>query len=208
MTQPPSPGPQPPATQPPSTGLQPPGAQASPLGPRTAARASDGPLRSIGKGVVQANLRLALVLEALDSGGSRGGSPAGPDVSGPLFDLIDALDSALAHGKSRPQRRRLFGLLAPLPSAPDPIAEGLRVALRQAVEQLARVGLRPVPVEGALDPRLHRVVGRLPSPDPAQIGEIAAVQSRGWRRSEGESERILRPACVTVWSAPSELPVP
>lgn len=176
--------------------------------PEPAPRAIDGQLRSIGKGVVQANLRLARVLEALDSGGTPRSPQAVVDTSAPLFDLVDALDAALGHGAQLPARRRLFGLFPPLPPPCDPSREGLRIALDRAVEQLGQAGLHPLRAEGPVDPRRHRVVGRIPAEDEARIGEIAAVHSRGWRMGEDSKERILRPACVDVWSVPERGPSP
>lgn len=168
--------------------------------------AIDGQLRSIGKGVVQANLRLARVIEVLDTTAGIGGEPARPDAMPALFDLIDALDAALSHADGLPVRRRLFGLLPPAPRAPDPAWRGLQIALSQAVEQLDRLGVRAVHDSGALDPRRHRVVGRIPCKDPEQGEEIAVVQARGWCTGDGDGERILRPACVQVWAPPVQEP--
>lgn len=169
--------------------------------PRPPQLAVDGQLRSIGKGVVQANLRLARVLEALESVAPTSGSTTLPDMSGPLFDLVDALDAALAGRSGPPARRRLFGLLPPRPAPAAPVREGLRVALDRAVEQLGQLGVYPVRAEGLVDPRRHRVVDRVPVTEGGRAGEIAALRSRGWRIGEGERERVLRPACVDAWIA-------
>ena len=164
-------------------------------------RAIDGQLRSIGKGVVQANLRLARVLEVLESSAPTSGATTITDLSGPLFDLVDALDAALAGRSGLPARRRLFGLLPPQLAPADPVREGLRVALDRAVEQLGQLGVYPVQAEGPVDPRRHRVVGRVPVTEQGRAGEIAALRSRGWRVGEGDRERVLRPACVDAWIA-------
>ena len=173
-----------------------------PIPPPPPRRVIDGALRSVGKGVIQANLRLARVLEILETVAPATGAPAMPDTSAPLFDLLDALDAALAAPSWPPARRRLFGLLPPRPAPDDSVRSGLRVALDRAVEQLGQLGVRSVRASGPIDPRRHRVVGRVAAEEPARDGEIAAVRSRGWRMGDGDQERILRPACVDAWVCP------
>lgn len=100
-----------------------------------------------------------------------------------LLPAIDNLERALA--------------AAP---AGDPLADGVRMVLRQVEEGLGRHGVVP---QGALgepfDPNLHEAVATVPTAD-APAGTVVAQHARAWL----QHGRLLRPALVAVAAPPAE----
>lgn len=64
----------------------------------------------------------------------------------------------------------------------------------ELLEVFARRGLRQVPNEGHLDPRLHEVIETVPSSDEHPAGRIVYVEREGFVLGD----RLLRPARVVV----------
>jgi molecular chaperone GrpE len=97
--------------------------------------------------------------------------------------VIDNLDRALAFGDNRDD-------------ADKALLDGLRMAQRQALDQLAAVGVRPIDAVGKpFDPRLHEAVGVVPPQSPGQRpGTIVNEVQRGYLLNDD----VLRPAKVTV----------
>jgi molecular chaperone GrpE (heat shock protein) len=62
------------------------------------------------------------------------------------------------------------------------------------LEILARRGLAPVPVSGAVDPLVHEVVGTAPASEGASAGEVVGVRRGGYTLGG----RLLRAAQVVV----------
>jgi molecular chaperone GrpE len=101
---------------------------------------------------------------------------AGPVVKD-LIPAVDNLERALA---------------AAHPS--DPLAEGVRMVLRQVEEALARHGVEPKSAMGEVfDPALHEALATVPAPDAAP-GTVIAQHGRAWLHHG----RLLRPAMVAV----------
>jgi molecular chaperone GrpE (heat shock protein) len=147
----------------------------------------DRQLAQLGKGIVQVNLRLARLTELLE----RQGSTADRDLA-PLLDLLDAIDRTLRARRAPWWRAWL--------QPPD--LDGLALARDQAVQGLLRMGIRPAPADGPVDPRLHQVLEVLPS-DPTRDGCIAATHRTGWVR-DGDPPAVLRLAHVTACKSNTE----
>jgi len=97
--------------------------------------------------------------------------------------VIDVLDRALAFGAAREDTSKA-------------LLDGLRMAQRQALDQLASIGVRPIDAVGKpFDPRLHEAVGVVPPQSPDQRGgTIVNEVQRGYLLNDD----ALRPAKVTV----------
>jgi molecular chaperone GrpE len=101
---------------------------------------------------------------------------AGPVVKD-LIPAVDNLERALA---------------AADPS--DPLAEGVRMVLRQVEEALARHGVEPKSAMGEVfDPAMHEALATVAAPD-APPGTVVAQHGRAWLHHG----RLLRPAMVAV----------
>jgi len=102
---------------------------------------------------------------------------------GVALGVIDNLDRALAFGDAQE-------------NADTALLDGLRMAQRQALDQLAAMGVRPIEAVGkAFDPRLHEAVGVVPPRSPGQrAGTIVSEVQRGYLLNDD----VLRPAKVTV----------
>lgn len=152
---------------------------------------TDDALRELGRGVARLNLKLDRVQEQL---GPRSAPSTGSDTVDLdcLFDLIEAVQSALA--RREPRRRRLFRPRA----SGDDLLRGLAVAIDEALERLGRAGIEPAPTEGAFDPQLHRAIEVVPASRERAEGSLAATHRRGWLRREGERRVVLRTAQVSV----------
>ena len=99
-------------------------------------------------------------------------------------DLIPAIDN-------------LERALAAAPAG-DPLADGVRMVLRQVEEALARHGIEPRSALGEpFDPALHEALATVPSADAAP-GTVVAQHGRAWL----QHGRLLRPAMVAVAAAP------
>lgn len=125
-------------------------------------------LARLGKGVVQANVKLARVIERLAAPPVEA-----PEVKDALFDLIDATERAAS-------------------SAPHGVAEGLRLAVASAVERLASAGITSVELSGAVDPTRHAVVGTRPASEDDHHGTIAETHARGWTTAGGAVRRYAQ----------------
>jgi hypothetical protein len=133
------------------------------------------PLSRLGQGVVQANLRLAKVIELLEAR-PRPAEGVEPEV---VFDLIDALQLAAPHLSAE-------------------VAIGLRAARARAEESLARRRILPIPTEGPVHGLHHVVIEAVPTDDPSLHGTIARMHRLGWLRRQGE-EQVLRTAHVSAF---------
>ena len=102
---------------------------------------------------------------------------------GVALGVLDVLDRALAFGGARDD-------------TDEALLDGLRMAQRQALDQLASIGVRPIDAVGKpFDPRLHEAVGVVPPQGPDQAGgTIASEVLRGYLLNDD----VLRPAKVTV----------
>jgi len=153
-------------------------------------------IATIGKGLVQINLRLNRVIELLERP-QKGAEEGGEQVI--LFDLLDAVGRAI----ERPAPRRSW--LARLSGAEPPdegLRRGLVVARDRAIEHLRRRGVEPIDTQGRFDPELHEALERVPSPaGSAELpGMIAATHRPGFVSGEGSERRVLRLAQVSVYS--------
>ncbi len=146
---------------------------------------------SLGKGMVQVNLRLTKLAQQLQDAPTSGGTEDGTFEL--LFDLLEAVDRTLS-ARSRPVRRWWWRR-----EPPPPDLAGLEVARADIVAQLQSRGLAAIPSDGAVDPALHRVLETRPTHDPSLDGTVAAVHRAGWWRP-GPSPTVLRHAHVTAWS--------
>lgn len=136
-------------------------------------------LTNLGKGMVQANMRLNRVLNLIETGG-----PTGKDeVLDWLLDLLDATGRTLEES----------------PNA-NP---GLALVSARITEQLGGRHIRQVPASGRHDPLYHRVVETRITTDPALDRVIAEVLRPGWVR-HGTSPEVIRFAQVAVWRLATE----
>jgi molecular chaperone GrpE len=99
-------------------------------------------------------------------------------VAGRWLPVLDNLERALAHASSDP----------------DPVVEGVRAVLAQAVDVLADLGYpRRDDAGRAFDPAVHEAVGTV-SGEGLVPGTVAQVVRPGY----GSDDKILRPAAVVV----------
>jgi len=106
-------------------------------------------------------------------------------VLGVALGILDNLERALAFGTGHDGGSKA-------------LIDGLRMAHRQMLDQLAAIGVRPIESVGKpFDPRLHEAVGVAPPQGRGQTpGTIVAEMLRGYRLNDD----VLRPAKVTVAS--------
>jgi molecular chaperone GrpE len=132
-------------------------------------------------------LRTAADLENFRKRVAREREDAARHAAGPVVkDLIPAIDN----------------LERALVAAPDgdPLAEGVRMVLRQVEEALARHGIEPRSAVGEpFDPALHEALATVPAPDVAP-GTVVAQHGRAWLHHG----RLLRPAMVAVAAPPPD----
>jgi molecular chaperone GrpE len=104
-------------------------------------------------------------------------------VVGVALGVLDNLERALAFGSGQD-------------GASKALLDGLRMAHRQMLDQLAAIGVRPIESVGKrFDPRLHEAVGVVPPQGRAQApGTIVGEVLRGYMLNDD----VLRPAKVTV----------
>jgi molecular chaperone GrpE len=126
-------------------------------------------------------LRTAADLDNFRKRVTRERDDAARHAAGPVVkDLLPAIDN-------------LERALAAAPPN-DPLAEGVRMVLRQVEEALARHGVQPQSALGAtFDPALHEALATVPSADAAP-GSVVAEHGRAWLHHG----RLLRPAMVAV----------
>jgi molecular chaperone GrpE len=126
-------------------------------------------------------LRTAADLENFRKRAAREREDAARHAAGPVVkDLIPAVDNL----------ERALGAASPS----DPLAEGVRMVLRQVEEALARHGVEPRSAMGEpFDPAFHEALATVPAPD-AVPGTVVAQHGRAWL----QHGRLLRPAMVAV----------
>jgi molecular chaperone GrpE len=126
-------------------------------------------------------LRTAADLDNFRKRVARERDDAARHAAGPVVkDLLPAVDN-------------LERALAAAPPD-DPLAEGVRMVLRQVEEALARHGVQPQSALGAtFDPALHEALATVTSAD-AVPGSVVAEHGRAWLHHG----RLLRPAMVAV----------
>jgi hypothetical protein len=152
-------------------------------------------LASLGKGLVQVNLKLSKLTELVEAG-SSGAKDAPPEL---LLDLLEAVELTLERrapppAPAPPPRWAFWRRAPPIVQLAD--LQGLQLARDQVVEQLAKGGICVIPLHGPADPALHRVIDTRPTADPALDRTIAATHRRGWYRPPST---IVRLAHVTAW---------
>ncbi len=152
----------------------------------------------LGKGMVQLNMRLGQVLEAIgrmpaDSGSDRA-------VLEVLLDLADAAGEALGRRDARRGARTgWLGRLLAGREEHESLWRGLAMAREAALERLRALGIEPVAETGAFDPELHCAVEARPAPAPELAGRLAATHRRGWLRAKAGGREVLRVAQVSVY---------
>ncbi len=126
-------------------------------------------------------LRTAADLENFRKRVAREREEAARNAAGPVVkDLLPAVDN-------------LERALAAAPPG-DPLAEGVRMVLRQVEEALLRHGIEPRSALGeAFDPAMHEALATVPAPS-AIAGTVVAQHGRAWMHNG----RLLRPAMVAV----------
>ncbi len=131
-------------------------------------------------------LRAAADLENFRKRVARERDEAARNAAGPVVkDLLPAVDN-------------LERALAAAPPG-DPLADGVRMVLRQVEEALARHGIEARSALGEpFDPAIHEALATVPTAD-APPGTVVAQHGRAWM----QHGRLLRPAMVAVAAAPS-----
>ena len=126
-------------------------------------------------------LRTAADLENFRKRVAREREEATRNAAGPVVkDLLPAVDN-------------LERALAAAPPG-DPLADGVRMVLRQVEEALLRHGVEPRNALGEVfDPALHEALATVPSPG-AVAGTVVGQHGRAWMHHG----RLLRPAMVAV----------
>ena len=129
-------------------------------------------------------LRTAADLDNFRKRVAREREEATRHAAGPVVkDLIPAIDN-------------LERALAAAPKD-DPLADGVRMVLRQVEEALLRHGVTPQSALGApFDPALHEALATVPGSGAAP-GTVVAQHGRAWL----QHGRLLRPAMVAVAAA-------
>lgn len=161
------------------------------------------PLASIGKGIVQVNLRLNRILELLEHAPATAGTPtaaSGGETGEILFELLDALERAL----ERPPPRRWWSRLLGRPAPDDGLHRGLDLARGRALARLRHLGVEVIDATGSFDAELHEAIERLPAPPGVADGSIARVHRTGFVARDGVGRRVVRAAQVSVYSQRSE----
>lgn len=130
-------------------------------------------------------LRAAADLDNFRKRTAREREEAARHAAGPVVkDLIPAVDN-------------LERALAAAP-ADDPLADGVRMVLKQVEEALLRHGVEPRSALGEpFDPAIHEALATVPTADAAP-GTVVAQHGRAWMHHG----RLLRPAMVAVAAAP------
>ncbi|GEM_PF-342405 len=106
-------------------------------------------------------------------------------VLGVALGVLDTLERALTYATGQDAESKA-------------LRDGLQMAHRQMLDQLAVMGVRPIDAVGRrFDPRLHEAVAAVPPEGASQApGMVAAEVLRGYRLNDD----VLRPARVTVVS--------
>ncbi|MEI7703569.1 MAG: nucleotide exchange factor GrpE [Deltaproteobacteria bacterium] len=126
-------------------------------------------------------LRTAADLENFRKRVARDREESARNAPGPVVkDLIPAIDNLERALTAAPQG--------------DPLADGVRMVLKQVEEALARHGVEPRNALGEpFDPALHEALATVVAPDAAP-GTVVAQHGRAWMLHG----RLLRPAMVAV----------
>ena len=131
--------------------------------------------QSLGKGLVQINLRLSRIVEMLESTPRASGSDAALEG---LFDLLEAVDRTV-DGSTLPARVQWWRFWSP----PAADLTGLRLVRDAVVEQLRAQGIEKIGTSGPQDPQLHKIIEVVPARDPDQHGVICRTARPGWHRA-------------------------
>ena len=108
-----------------------------------------------------------------------------------VLGVVDNVERALTFGEGKET-----GGSQSRSHAAKPLLEGLRMAHRQILDQLATIGVRPIDAVGRpFDPRLHEAVSVVA---PAQAGQPAGTVAGEVLKGYLFNEDVLRPAKVTV----------
>jgi molecular chaperone GrpE len=103
---------------------------------------------------------------------------------GVILTVVDTLERALRHTEAE-----AHGDKAPA------IADGIRLARRQVLDLLEKLGVRPMEAEGlTFDPRVHDAVEAVPANAGTAPGTIVGEVQRGYLMGD----EVLRPARVRV----------
>ena len=102
-----------------------------------------------------------------------------------ILGVLDTLERAIAHA----------GAVSGEGHAASAIGDGLRLAHRQVLEQLASVGVRAMESLGQpFDARVHEAVDAVPATERTQVGTVVGEVQRGYFVGDD----VLRPARVRV----------
>ena len=118
-----------------------------------------------------------------------------------MLDVIDNLERAVGafDGNAAPAA----GKGAPA-AGPDGAAvlKGVNLVLRLFQSKLERYNVKPIAARGEpFDPKIHEAISRVETAD-VPAGAVAVELQRGYRIGE----RLLRPAMVSVATAPAKAP--
>jgi molecular chaperone GrpE len=103
-------------------------------------------------------------------------------VLGELPGIVDNLERALKHAGAPG-------------AAPETLAQGVELVLKQLQEVLTRFGAEPIAALGAVfDPRLHEAMARVETAGDPADGTVIEEYRRGYLLDG----RVLRPALVAV----------
>lgn len=152
-------------------------------------------LASIGKGIVQINLRMNRVLELLERPAASDGDRGEREV---LLDLLDALDRAL--DRTEPRRGWWARLFARRQADDLGLRSGIELARSRALARLRHLGIEAIDSSGSFDAELHEAIERLPAPEGARDGTIARTHRTGFVARDGGGRRVLRTAQVSVYA--------
>jgi molecular chaperone GrpE len=107
-----------------------------------------------------------------------------------VLGVVDNLERALAFSEAPEGAARA-------------LVDGLRMAHRQILDQLAAVGVRPIEAVGKpFDPRPHEAIGIVASDAATAPGTVVAEALRGYLLDDS----VLRPAGVVVTAEPACAP--
>jgi molecular chaperone GrpE (heat shock protein) len=160
---------------------------------------SADPLASIGKGIVQVNLRLNRVLELLE----RPSVPASSEEREILFELLDALERALE--RPAPRAGWWSRFVGRVPATDAGLGRGIEVAHARALARLQHLGITRIDTSGSFDAELHEALERMPAAPGVVDGTIARTHRTGFVMGEGAERRVLRSAQVSVYSGVSAI---
>ncbi|MDI6772804.1 MAG: nucleotide exchange factor GrpE [bacterium] len=109
-----------------------------------------------------------------------------------ILGVADTLERALAHAGGAGAGA---GEMGPGEGAAEAITDGIRMAHRQVLDVLSRMGVRPMDALGKeFDPRFHDAVEVVAAGECASAGTVAAEIQRGYMLGD----EVLRPARVRV----------